>query len=114
MNGVFHHIEPTERPAAVRSILNSLSTEGYFALWENNPWNPGTRMVMRRIPFDRNARTLSFLEAQTLVRSSGFRLHCPSRFLFYFPKSLSFLRPSERLLARLPLGGQYLVMAAKI
>jgi hypothetical protein len=34
-------------------------------------------------------------------------------FLFVFPHLLRALRPFERLLAPLPLGGQYLVLARK-
>src|SRR5829696_7605723 len=41
-NGVFHHIEPEQRLDALGCIHRSLSAGGYFGLWENNPWNPGT------------------------------------------------------------------------
>ncbi|MFV2067488.1 MAG: trans-aconitate 2-methyltransferase, partial [Pirellulales bacterium] len=54
-NGVFHHIPPTDRTAAVRYIAASLRPGGLFALWENNPWSPAARYVMRRIPFDQDA-----------------------------------------------------------
>ena len=53
-NGVFHHISPKDCAPAVEYILQSLRPGGWFAFWENNPWNPGTRYVMRRIPFDRS------------------------------------------------------------
>ncbi|MEO8592841.1 MAG: class I SAM-dependent methyltransferase [Candidatus Solibacter sp.] len=111
VNGVFHHIEPADRLSAVTAIRNSLMPGGYFTLWENNPWNPGTRMVMSRIPFDRNAKTLTYIEAQRLVLAAGFELDVPTRFLFYFPKALGFLRGTERFFARVPLGGQYCVVA---
>jgi SAM-dependent methyltransferase len=42
-SGVFHHIPVPERPTAVRYVHESLKTGGLFAVWENNPWNPGTR-----------------------------------------------------------------------
>ena len=114
VNGVFHHIEPAQRPGIVLSIRNCLSPGAWFALWENNPWNPGTRMVMSRIPFDRDAKTLSYLEAQNLVKAAGFQLGAPTRFLFYFPRSLSFLRSTERFFVHLPLGGQYCVLARNL
>jgi len=59
VNGVFHHIEPFRRLEVVASIRASLVPGGWFAFFENNPWNPGTRLVMRRIPFDRDARPIS-------------------------------------------------------
>ncbi len=113
VNGVFHHIEPSERLGAVHSIHASIKPGGFFALFENNPWNPGTRMVMSRIPFDRFAKTLSYLETERLMCQGGFPLCAPTRFLFYFPKALGFLRFVEPLLARLPLGGQYCVLGRK-
>jgi SAM-dependent methyltransferase len=113
VNGVFHHIEPFHRLAAAVGIFEALAPGGYFALFENNPWNPGTRMVMRRIPFDRDAITLSYLETQKLVEQAGFELPRSSRFLFYFPRALQALRPIEPALASIPLGAQYYVLGRK-
>ena len=113
VNGVFHHIEPDHRMAAVASIYAALAPGGHFALFENNPWNPGTRMVMRRIPFDRDAITLSPLETKRLVMGAGFIVPRTTRFLFYFPKMLRILRPLESALAGVPLGAQYYVLAKK-
>jgi|SRR5579862_7136564 len=113
VNGVFHHIAPADRTGAVASIHRSLRTGGRLALFENNPWNPGTRMVMSRIPFDRDAQTLSPPETARLVRAGGFARPFQQWSLFYFPRPLAFLRFSEPALGRLPLGAQYCVSAAK-
>src|SRR5262249_5155232 len=72
VNGVFHHIEPKDRRAAFELIRRHLRPGGCFALFENNPWNPGTRMVMARIPFDRDAKPLSPFEARRSVSQAGF------------------------------------------
>jgi len=109
----FHHIEPESRIAAVQNIHRALRPGGRLALFENNPWNPGTRLVMSRIPFDRDAITLSLPEAKHLVRCGGFTETPASWSLFYFPQPLAFLRFSERALSYLPLGAQYCVLAAK-
>src|SRR6059036_11455 len=53
-----------------------------ISFWENNPWNPGTRLVMSRIPFDRDAVPLSPPEVRRLVLTAGFRLEQAIRFLF--------------------------------
>jgi SAM-dependent methyltransferase len=111
-NGVFHHIPPALRAGAANFIFRSLKPGGYFALWENNPWNPGTRYVMAHCAFDGDAITLTPPEAARTLRSEGFRT-APVNFLFVFPRFLSLLRPMERFLTRLPLGGQYLVLAQK-
>jgi SAM-dependent methyltransferase len=112
-NGVLHHIEPPKRHEAISLIHNALTRGGILALFENNPWNPGTRLVMKRIPFDKGARALSPLETRQLLRSAAFSFYAPTRFLFYFPRVLSWLRFSERWLARVPLGAQYCVLAVK-
>ncbi len=111
-NGVFHHIHPSERRGTLDEINQAMAPGGYLALFENNPWNIGTHMVMSRIPFDRDARLLSVAETRRLVRQSGFRVLL-TRSLFYFPRLLAFLRPAESSLARLPLGAQYYVLARK-
>jgi SAM-dependent methyltransferase len=111
-NGVFHHIPIAERSSVVDRLLRSLRPGGLFALWENNPWNPGTRFVMKRIPFDRDAIVLSCLEAAGLVRGSGFSVE-RTTFHFYFPRFLAFLRVTERLFESVPLGGQYCVFARR-
>ncbi|HTL59593.1 MAG TPA: class I SAM-dependent methyltransferase [Candidatus Limnocylindrales bacterium] len=111
-NGVFHHIPPVERPAALQYINKALKPGAYFALWENNPWNPGTRYVMKRIPFDKDAITLSPLETRRLVTAAGLKV-ISITFLFLFPRALRVFRPLEPRVARLPLGAQYQVLCRK-
>lgn len=112
-NGVFHHIAPPDRMPIARMICAALRPAGCFALFENNPWNPGTRLVMSRIPFDRDAKLLSSPETRRLLRGAGFACCAPTRFLFYFPRFLAWLRFTEHWLAGVPLGAQYYVLAVK-
>ena len=109
-NGTFHHIPPVDRLAAAESMRRALAPGGVCAFWENNPWNPGTRLVMHRIPFDRDAIPLPPPEAVRLLRRAGFRV-LSQAFCFFFPHFLRALRPLEPSLERVPLGGQYLVIA---
>ncbi len=111
-NGVFHHIPVAERHDAAQYVYDALVPGGMFALWENNPWNPGTRYIMSRVPFDKDAITLTPFETRRLLRETGFEI-LRTDYLFLFPNFLRALRPLERLLAPLPLGGQYLVLARK-
>lgn len=112
VNGVFHHILPVERPEALGLIHRVLRPGGTLALFENNPWNFGTRMVMARIPFDRDAQVLSPLLTANLLRQSGFRI-LQTDSLFFFPRFLKGLRFSEPFLGWTRLGAQYLVLAAR-
>jgi SAM-dependent methyltransferase len=111
-NGVFHHIRPADRAAAIDTVYSSLRPGGLLAFWENNPWNPGTRYVMRRIAFDRNTVALSPPVAGRLLREGGFEaLRTDS--LFFFPRFLAWLRALEPHLAWLPLGAQYQILCQK-
>ena len=109
VNGVFHHIPPADRAQALAYVRRTLKPGGLFAFWENNPWNPGTRYIMSRVSFDANAITITPPKAQSMLRDAGFAI-VRTDFLFYFPRALRLLRPLERALASLPLGGQYLVL----
>ena len=108
-NGVFHHIPPEERGACLTAVRRSLRPGGWFAFWENNPWNPGTNYVMSQCEFDVNAITISPREARKILSRAGFRI-LRTDSLFYFPRQLSGLRPIERWLRSIPLGGQYIVL----
>jgi SAM-dependent methyltransferase len=113
VNGVFHHIASQNRAEALALIRSSLAPGGYLALFENNPWNPGTRMVMSRIPFDRDAIPIAPPELKSLVIEAGFRPCQGLRFLFYFPRALAVLRVTEPLLVHVPLGAQYYCLAQR-
>jgi SAM-dependent methyltransferase len=111
-NGVFHHIPPAEQDQAVAHIYRALRPGGLFALWENNPWNPGTRYVMSKCTFDRNAITLSPPQTAKLVQRHGFQV-LRTDYCFFFPRALRWLRILEPSLAGVPLGAQYLVLSRK-
>jgi len=112
-NGVFHHILPEQRMAAVAIVRAALRTGGIFSFWENNPWSLATRYVMSRCAFDRDAITLTPPEARKLLRESGFEV-LRTDFRFIFPRALRALRKIEDLVNRAPLGTQYQVLCRKL
>lgn len=111
-NGVFHHVPLSERAGLMNLLRDSLAPEGVFALWENNPWNPGTRYVMSRVAFDRDAVTLSSREAARMVAASGLAV-LRTDYFFVFPRTLKALRFLEPALSKVPLGGQYQVLSRR-
>lgn len=110
VNGVFHHIDPDDRQRMLEMIRHALAPRGHLAVFENNPWNPGARMVMRRIPFDRDAIMLSVRELRNRMTQAGYEV-LNARSLFYLPKALAGFRFIEPWLAGVPLGAQYYVLA---
>ena len=111
-NGVFHHIAPQERSDAMALIFDSLKPGGLFAFWENNSWNPATRYIISRCPFDRDAILLSPLKAHSLLKAAGFEI-LRTDFRFIFPRFLRGLRKLEDFATRLPLGAQYQILCRK-
>ena len=111
-NGVFHHIPLADRKAALDFVFESLRPGGLFAFWENNAWNPATRYVMSKVPFDRDAILLFPHGARRMLKAGGFEIE-GTDYLFVFPGALAFMRPLEKLMCKLPTGGQYLVLARK-
>lgn len=111
-NGVYHHIPPTQRLEAARLVWRALKPGGLFAFWENNRWNPAVHFVMSRVPFDADAEMLFPFQARKLLRAAGFRI-LETDSCFVFPGPLAALRGLEPRLCKLPLGGQYLVLAQK-
>jgi len=111
-SGVFHHIRPEERDRHLEDIFRWVRPGGWLAFFENNPWNPGTRWVMSRISFDRDAVCLSIRESTRRLLTAGFK-GVEQRSLFYFPSLMRQFRFLERPLSYLPLGAQYVVLARR-
>jgi SAM-dependent methyltransferase len=109
VNGTYHHIPPGQRLSVTRRIHELLRPGGILALFENNPWSIPARLVMRRIPFDRDAVMLRPATARRLLITSGFATTTRVDYLFFFPRALGPLRNIEPGLRRVPLGAQYLV-----
>lgn len=111
-NGVFHHIKPEIRPEVLKRIRDALASEGNLAFWENNPWHIGTRLVMSRIPFDREAQTISPSEGKKILKNSGFKcLFSVSAFHLPFLEKVPWRIYSGLL--RNQLGAQYLLLVGK-
>ena len=111
---VYHHVALENRQKLAREVSRVLKPGGIFAIIEHNPFNPVTRLIVSRTPVDQDAVLLKPAESVTLLRSAGLRVDGPYYFL-YFPMRLyerggKFI---EKLLTKLPLGGQYMVFGSK-
>jgi len=111
-NGVFHHILPAQRAAALAMVHRALREEGFFSFWENNPWSLATRYVMSRCAFDRDAILVTPPAARALLRDGGFEI-LRTDFRFIFPRMLRAFRRIEDFVYRAPLGTQYQILCRK-
>jgi len=109
---VFHHIPLKKRVVALKKCYDALNQGGQLFLFEYNPYNPATRWIFEKCPFDVNAEMLSLKETIRLVQQTHFHI-VQFGYTLFSPRPLAFLRKLESLLEWLPLGAQYYVQMAK-
>jgi 2-polyprenyl-3-methyl-5-hydroxy-6-metoxy-1,4-benzoquinol methylase len=109
---VLHHVQPAQRSALLASVRDLLLPGGRLVVFEHNPWNPLTRRAVDACPFDENAALLYPSEARRLLRRAGLA-EVGVKYIVFFPRLLQMLRPFERRLAWLPLGGQFCAWGVK-
>jgi SAM-dependent methyltransferase len=110
---VYHHVPPDERAALTREAARALRSSGVFVIIEHNPVNPATRLIVSRLPMDRNAILLGAWEARRLLRAADFANLDTTYFLYLPEKPFRMFSGLETALKRVPLGGQYAVFAHK-
>jgi SAM-dependent methyltransferase len=110
---VYHHLGPVERPALTNEARRVLRPGGLFVIFEHNPANPATRLVVSRSRVDSNAVLLRARESRDLMRAAGLR-PLDTLYYLYLPQRLfEFAGKLERFLAGVPLGGQYAVFGER-
>jgi len=108
---VFHHVFPEQRPLLLQDMVRVARPGGICCIIEHNPLNPVTQLIVRRTPVDADARLLTSGLTRRLMRSAGLSQCDIVNFLYFPAKLYARLRGMEAFLARVPLGGQYAVMA---
>jgi SAM-dependent methyltransferase len=109
---VFHHIPPAEREDALRYCHDRLKPGGHLVIFEHNPFNPVTRHLVNTCPFDADAVLLRMGETVRRMCEAQFEI-AETGYCLFFPAQLAALRPIEKYLSRLPLGGQYFVSGVR-
>lgn len=110
---VYHHVPPADRATLTVEIGRVLRPGGIFCLIEHNPFNPVTRLIVRRTPVDADAILLRGSEARRLVAAAGL-VPLEQDYFLYVPQVLyRYLGCIESALAKVPLGGQYAVFSRK-
>jgi SAM-dependent methyltransferase len=109
---VFHHIDHADHAHWMRELWRILKVNGVLMIFEHNPFNPLTVSTVKHCPFDVNAKLIPARQLISSVKNVGAR-NIELAYRIFFPNALSFLRPLEKRLKKIPLGAQYYVYARK-
>lgn len=109
---VMHHVPPAQWPTFLAEVGRVVRTGGLVTVFEHNPLNPFSQLVVRRSDLDRDAVLLTPWKARSLARTAGLEI-VDSKSILYFPWRGRAFRRIERGLGWIPLGGQYYVAARK-
>jgi ubiquinone/menaquinone biosynthesis C-methylase UbiE len=99
-----------ERARFVSELARVTRPEGLVAVFEHNPYNPLTRLVVRRCDFGEDARMLPSRRLAQLLEANGLE-PIDRGFVLLFPSRREPVVALERAVRRLPLGAQYYVAA---
>jgi ubiquinone/menaquinone biosynthesis C-methylase UbiE len=109
---VLHHVAPQEQASFVAEMFRVTRPGGLVVIFEHNPANPLTRLVVRRISFDAGVVLLRSRDVAELITNAG--LKDPRvRNITFFPWDRDPFPRFEAALRRLPLGAQYIVFAQR-
>lgn len=101
-------LPPAKRLRFVAELARVTRPDGLVVVFEHNPFNPLTRLVVRRCEFGEDARMLRMGEAELLLQDN--RMAVVDRgFMLLFPSRRRRVLAAERAVRRLPLGAQYYV-----
>lgn len=113
---VFHHIPFEEHQLNMLEISRVLKPNGYFIMFEHNPFNPLTQLIVRTSPIDQNAKLLTATYAKKIYKVALFQ-NIKVKFFLFTPPHLKKLAWIDKVSSHLPLvrllGGQYLIVGQK-
>jgi SAM-dependent methyltransferase len=108
---VLHHVHGGDRTLLTNEIRRVLCPGGLCCIVEHNPLNPVTRTIVNRCPVDVDAELLTARNASRLIEASGFIALRTDYFLCFPERVFAIFSAVERMLSKLPLGGQYALLA---
>lgn len=110
--GVMHHIPPVDWENFVQEMYRVTKKGGIAIVFEHNPYNPLTRLAVKRCKFDADA---VLLRKNTVKKLFNRRLLLLEQgYLFFFPFCNTMISCLENKLKWLPLGAQYYVAGKKM
>jgi SAM-dependent methyltransferase len=109
---VLHHIPPQERQMWTNALAATVKIGGRLIIFEHNPWNPATRYLVSTCPFDKGVVLVQPHACVTMLRQSGLQTD-RVRYTLLVPWRQAAFVAIEKIFDRIPLGGQYCVLAQR-
>ena len=111
MSTVLHHITSSARVEILENLRANLKPDGCLVVIEHNTYNPLTRRIVSNCPMDVDAELISMRDIRKLLsRGCGFKIR-ETGYCSFFPEPLKALTKLDPILKKIPLGGQYFVVA---
>jgi ubiquinone/menaquinone biosynthesis C-methylase UbiE len=109
---VLHHVASADQPSLVAEMARVTRPAGIVVVFEHNPWNPLTRLVVKRVSFDHGVELLRPNVVTSLFERVG--VH-PRRVrnMTFSPWRGALAAELEKALWWLPVGAQYAVIGQK-
>lgn len=111
---VYHHVHGTARALLTSEIRRVLRPGGLCCIIEHNPWNPITRAIVQRCPVDVDAELLTAQRSSAFLQASRFEVLSTDYFLYFPERFFNRLGSTERMLRKIPIGGQYALLARAV
>jgi SAM-dependent methyltransferase len=108
--GVVQVLPPERRSAFLGELRRVTGGRGIVVVFEHNPYNPLTRLAVRRFSLGHDAQMLPARQLVDLAERAGLAVLERAHILL-LPSESRVARKVERRLERLPLGAQYVVVA---
>jgi SAM-dependent methyltransferase len=108
--GVVQVLPRARRSAFLYELRRVTHLRGIVAVFEHNPYNPLTQLVVRRFPLGHDVQMLPARQLVELVDRAGLAVLERAHILL-LPSESRVARKIEQRVERLPLGAQYVVVA---
>lgn len=112
LSGVIHHIDRSMRKRILKNIYSSLKSTGKLIIFEHNPYNPLTNIVVKNCEFDRDAQLIKKKELINICENVSFKVD-DSAYVYFFPSSMKKFKVFEKYLEWFFLGAQYFCIFKK-
>lgn len=109
---VMHHVPAVAQAGFLAEMRRVTQPGGIVAIFEHNPWNPGTRKAVRDCAFDEHVTLIRQRRIEGMLTDAGLD-PVEARQIIFLPTAAPAWLRIERRIGWLPLGAQYLVAARR-